>query len=341
MNERTFHPGPDDRRPARRSKNYLAPAERQRLFWRFMPPALVVVLALGWVERTWFHRAEPPPVAQVDTTLRDPFAQGTAADAVLIQPEPEPFIATGLLGASASSLEKVRDDTVFRDDDREAWFQIWASLRSMDQQQLMKSATPPTGFAELYGQPRTFRGRLVRVRGTLHRLQRMQAPANEYDIDGYWQGWLEPAGGPPSPIVVYFRKLPPGMPEGLSIDERVEVVGYFFKRWAYAAKDTVRTAPLVMAIEPAWRPKTDTRPVLDAIGSVALITMAVLVLLTLMALWLANRGSQPPKPPPPIDIEKSLADVQLFSPSEALRTLSAAERPHASPGVSAEEDPPP
>lgn len=306
-----------------------------------MPPALVVVLALGWVERTWFHRAEPPPAPQVDTALRDPFAPGTAADAVLIQPEPRPFTAGELLGASAEALQKVRDDTVFREDDREAWFQIWATLRSIDQQQLMKSATPLTGFAELYGQPRTFRGSLVRVRGTLHRLQWMKAPANDFGVDGYWQGWLEPAGGPPSPIVVYFRKLPPGMPEGLSIDERVEVVGYFFKRWAYAAKDTVRMAPLVMAIEPVWRPKTDSRPLLDAIGSVALIAMASLVLLTLLALWLANRGSRPPQPATPVDIGKSLADVALFSPSEALRTLSAAERLPASPGAAPEEEPPP
>lgn len=305
-----------------------------------MPPALVAVLTIGWIERTWFRKPEPPPAPQVDTVLRDPLAGEIAADAVLIQPDPEP-IATDpeLLGASPSALAKVRDDTVFREDDREAWFQIWMTLRSTEQAALVKSAVPPTSFSELYGQPRSFRGRLVRIRGTLHRLERVKAPENDSNIEGYWQGWLEPAGGPPSPIVVYFLELPPGMPEGLSIDERVDVIGYFFKRWAYAAKDTVRTAPLVMAFEPIWKPKTDVRPFFDSIGNVALIAMAALFVLTLLGVRLAGRAPPAAEPPPPEDLGKALADVELFSPSEALRKLSGSERPTASPGSSAENPP--
>jgi hypothetical protein len=64
---------------------------------------------------------------------------------------------------------------------------------------------------------------LVRFRGTLHRLEKMVAPANEYDIKDYWQGWLEPEGGPVSPIVVYFLRLPDGMPHGMKISEQVDV----------------------------------------------------------------------------------------------------------------------
>lgn len=344
MNDRDPQPEaveqPSPRRPRQRPRNYLAPAERHRLFWLFMPPALVAVLAIGWIERTWFRAPEPPPVPQVDTVLRDPLAGDIAADAVLIQPDPEPIVAdSDLLGASTNALEKVRDDTVFREDDREAWFQIWMTLRSTEQAALVKSAAPPTSFSELYGQPRSFRGRLVRIRGTLHRLERVKAPANDYNIEGYWQGWLEPAGGPPSPIVVYFLNLPPGMPEGLSIDERVDVVGYFFKRWAYAAKDTVRTAPLVMAFEPIWKPKADMRPFFDSIGNVALITMAALILLTLLAVRLAGRGPPAAEPPAPADLGKALADVELFSPTEALRKLSAAEQSDPSPSQSIEERP--
>jgi hypothetical protein len=292
----------------------------------FMPPAIVVVLLLGWVERTWFRPPEPPAAPQVDTVLRDRFPPGTAADAVLIQAEPGPLVVDPEdVGATLSALEKVRDDTVFREADREAWFQIWMTLRSGEQQALMKSPVPLTSFSELHGQPRSFRGRLVRVRGTLHRLEFVKAPDNEYDIEGYWQGWLEPAGGPPSPIVVYFLRLPAAMPTGLSIDERVEVVGYFFKRWAYAAKDAVRTAPLVMAIEPSWKPKADVRPLVDSIGTAALVTMAALVALTLLAVRLAGRSPPPAAAPAPTDLSESLADVELFSPAEALRKLSAEE----------------
>jgi hypothetical protein len=321
---------PDAPRPRRsrpRPRNYLAPAERHRLFWKFMPPALVVVLVIGWVERTWFRRPEPAVAPQVDTVLRDQFAHGTTPDAVLIEAEPEPLVADPEdVGASLSALEKVRDDTVFREGDREAWFQIWLGLRSDAQKTLARAPAQPTSFSELFGQPRSFRGRLVRIRGTLHRLQHVQAPPNDYNFDGYWQGWLEPAGGPSSPIVVYFLQVPPDMPTGMSIDERVEVAGYFFKRWAYAAQDAVRTAPLVMAFEPIWKPKTDVRPLVDSVGTIALVTMAALVLLTLLGVRLASRGPAAAKPPPPTDLTESLADVELFSPDEALRKLSAEEK---------------
>jgi len=306
-----------------------------------MPPALVAVLLLGWVERTWFRKPPPPLAPQVDTVVRDHFAEGTTPDAVLIQGDPEPLIADPEdLGASIHALERVRDDTVFREEDREAWFQIWMTLRSSEQGSLAQAAVPPTSFSELFGQPRSFRGRLVRVRGTLHRLQRVEAPPNEYNITGYWQGWLEPAGGPASPIVVYFLHLPAGMPEGLSIDERVEVIGYFFKRWAYAAKDAVRTAPLVMAIEPIWRPKTDVRPMFDSIGTAALVAMGALVLLTLLGVRLAGRGAAAAKPAAPADLTTSLADVELFSPEESLRKLSAAERQATPRSDPTAEEPP-
>lgn len=317
----------DPRPPRRRPRNYLAPAERHRLFWIFMPPAIVVVLTIGWIERAWFRRPEPPAAPQVDTALRGPFGPDTTPDAVLIEADQEPIVADPEdVGATLSALSKVRDDTVFREDDREAWFQIWLRLRSGDQRALARAPVPPTSFSELFGQPRSFRGRLVRVRGTLHRLQHVQAPPNDYDFVGYWQAWLEPAGGPPSPIVVYFLQVPPGMPTGMDIDERVEVVGYFFKRWAYAAKDTVRMAPLVMAIEPIWKPKADVRPLVDSVGTIALVTMAALVLLTLLGVRLASRGGSVAAPPPPTDLSESLANVELFSPTEALRKLSAEEK---------------
>jgi hypothetical protein len=75
-----------------------------------------------------------------------------------------------------------------------------------------KAAAPRVSFAELFGQPRSFRGRLVRMKGVFHRAEELTAPANSYGIDRYWQGWLEPAGGPVSPVVVQFLKLPEGMP---------------------------------------------------------------------------------------------------------------------------------
>lgn len=308
-------------------RNYLSRTEHRRLFWRFMPPAIVLFLALSWIERAWLRPAAPPGPAQVDTRLAGAHLERTVDDAVVIEAEPEPFLADAdELGASASSLADVRDDTVFRPGDEAAWFQIWMTLRSTDLDALERSEARPVSFIELFGQPKSFRGRLVRFKGTVHRLQKVEAPANDYDIAGYWQAWVEPADGPASPIVVYFLRLPAGMPQGMRVREPVEVVGYFFKRWAYEASDTVRTAPLVMALEPIWKPLTPPPAGGTAIGGYALLTMAALVFATLLAMRFAGGGALRRDSPPPENLAETLAGVELFSPAAALEQLAAAER---------------
>lgn len=326
-------------RPAPR--NYLAGAERRRLFWRFMPPALLIFLALGWIERAWFKPASVAPTRQVDTRLKDAHLERTVADAVVIEAEPEPFVAAAEeVGATASSLARVRDDTVFRPDDEDAWFQIWMTLRSGDVESLRRSNARRVSFIEMFSQPRSFRGRLVRFAGTVHRLQRVEAPANDYGITGYWQAWIEPADGPASPIVTYFLRLPEGLPTGMRVREPVEVVGYFFKRWAYEAKDTIRTAPLVMALEPDWRPLESPPPGGTTFGGYALAAMAGLVVATLVAMRLAGRGPSPKPEPPPENLSAALADADILSPAEALGRLAAADRAARSPPPVPEEPKP-
>lgn len=235
-------------------RNFLDRQEQRRLFWVVMPPALAVLLGGLWLERAFFSGPQEPPLPQIDTRLqggpRGSAGEGTE-DAVLIEADPEPLVdARGHRGATLEALAKVRDDTVFRDSDREAWFAIWETLRDSDPHALALLAGPQVGFTELFTQPRSFRGKPVRFRGTLRRLQRVDAGSNTLGIENYWQGWLDPEGGPPSPIVVYFLTVPESLRPGMRLVEPVEVVGYFLKRWAYQATDTIRTAPLVMSREP-------------------------------------------------------------------------------------------
>jgi len=324
----------------RQPRNYLERTEHRRIFWLIVPPALVVLLLAGWLERKILG---PPPEVrqpQVDTVVKTGLAGRTIDDAVVIEADPEPFIGSvEELSASPSALERVRDDTVFRPADEEAWFQTWMSLRSGNTRSFERAAARQVGFAELFGQPRSFRGRLVKFRGTIHRLQRVDAPANEADIREYWQAWLEPEGGPASPIVVYFLRIPPGFPTGMKINETVEVVGYFFKRWAYAAKDAVRTAPLVMSLEPLWRPAPNPVVGGNAPGSYALVTIGGLVAATLLGLRFAGRGPRRRPDPPPTDLSTSLSNVELFSPDESLRRLAETWPPtEAAAGATAPGD---
>ena len=306
-----------------RPRNYLAPGERRRIFWMLMPPALVAFLALGWIEQAWFPRQGPRMEKQVDTRLQSVRGEPPAGDAVLIEADPDPFVpAAEGLSASVESLAKVRDDAFFRRDEEPAWIQTWLTLRSTDPQ-VMRAAATPVSFTELFGQPLSFRGRPVSFKGTLRRLERLRAPANDYDIMEYWQGWLEPAVGPPSPIVVQFLGVPPGMPEGLKINEPVEIAGYFFKRYAYKATDTIRRAPLVMAIEPVWMPRTPAKPGGTSLGTVAIVTMASIVAATALAMFYGNRGRGAVRPEPVGNLDDALAGVEVVSTGELLRQLAA------------------
>jgi hypothetical protein len=295
----------------RRPRNYLATAERRRLSWSVLPVAAALLLGLGWIERLWFPRPSGG-APEIDTRLEAVAGRPPAADEVVIEREPEPLDAPAAeLSASAESLAHVRDATFFRQADEDAWFQTWNTLREEGLAALRQAPARRVGFRELFGQPRSFRGRLVSMRGTLHRLEQVTAPANDYGIDRYWQGWLEPEGGPASPVVVQSLAIPDGITTGLSIDEPVQVVGYFFKNYAYAAADTVRVAPVIMTLEPLRRVRP--APVSGGAGSTLVTAGMVALLLSLIAAtWLGSRAARRPAALPDHvgNIDAALAGVE-------------------------------
>lgn len=308
-----------------RPRNYFERDERRRLLWRFMPAALALLLGLTVIERIWFPLKRERPAPAIDTSLEAVRGRPPAGDEVVIEPEPEPFVAEADdLSADLRALGAVRDDTFFREADTDAWLQTWNTLMAAGRDAIAKAAAPRVSFAELFGQPRSFRGRLVRMKGVFHRAEELTAPANSYGIDRYWQGWLEPAGGPVSPVVVQFLKLPEGMPTGLKIHEPVEVTGYFFKRYAYNAADTIRVAPLIMALEPAWKPLPPVTPGGTSLGTWAIVTMAALVAATFLGIRLTNLGGRRAAGDP-VDLDGALDGFIPFSTEESLRQLARAD----------------
>ncbi|MEI7781505.1 MAG: hypothetical protein WCJ18_06220 [Planctomycetota bacterium] len=57
------------RRPPR---NYLSRTEHRRLFWTFMPPAIVVFLTLSWFERDYLRPPAPPARSSRTSTASRP-----------------------------------------------------------------------------------------------------------------------------------------------------------------------------------------------------------------------------------------------------------------------------
>jgi hypothetical protein len=310
-------------------RNFLAPTERRRLFWIVMPAGVALLLVLGWVERTWFPRSVTPPGSQVDTRLEAVAGPAPRGDEVLIEAEAEPLDGADAaeLAASLDSLGRVRDATMFRDADNDAWFQVWTTLRAAGQAALVRARPREVTFREVFGQPRSFRGRLVRMRGTLHRVEQLTAPVNDYGIGRYWQCWMEPAGGPPSPVVIQCLSLPRGMPTGMTIDEPVEVTGYFFKNFAYNAADAIRVAPVIMTLEPTWQPPTVT-PAAGAHGGVTLAvaaTLAALVGATWLGAAVTRHRPAGGRSAEVIGLDEAFAGLEPVTVEESLRRMAVRE----------------
>ncbi len=159
-------------------------------------------------------------------------------------------------------LAEVRDNTVFRAAETDAWFRLFERLASNDVGDPSRMGAPLVSFGQLFKQPDVYRGRLVTVQGAARRAEFMEAPANIYGIANYFRLWLQPSGSN-SPIVIYSLEIPEHFPAAgiagapgsiVDMDEPVEITGFFFKRWPYPAQDGTRLAPVLLSRTVSWSP---------------------------------------------------------------------------------------
>jgi hypothetical protein len=186
--------------------------------------------------------------------------QSLPALAALAEPEPplpEHQQALERIQAELDAvfLSAIRDNTVFRPTEMDAWFRLLERLSRSGSVELQSASAGTVGFGQLFKQPDVYRGRLVTVQGTVRRAEFKVAPDNLYGIDGYYMLWLQPVSAN-SPIVIYSLEIPDRFPANraakaggsqVDLDEDIVVTGYFFKRWAYPAQDGTRLAPVILA----------------------------------------------------------------------------------------------
>lgn len=202
------------------------------------------------------------------------------------------------------SFGAIKDNSVMRTPETRAWFALFARLREQTPQAL-GAGSRRVGFVELFRQPQAFRGEPVTFHGHVKKSYHVEAPRNVLDVPGYYVLWIRPAVGPASPMVAYCLEVPEGFPVGQESDpggdlnEEVTIHGYFFKNWAYRAKDGINTAPLVLARAPVWQPQGPT-----AAPPVSWTTVGILSALVLAAgcgvialAYIAGRRQQRPAAP--------------------------------------------
>ena len=202
-----------------------------------------------------------------------------------------------ILATRPEDLEPIRDDTTFRNDKKDAWFQLLRILSTTDEASLQRASQGTITFAQLSHQSDEYRGQLLTIRGTIRRAEPLDAPANDCGITGYTRLWLQPEDNSDEPIVVYVLTLPAAFPEGKRIDEAVTTTGFYFKRWAYLAGEGIRVAPVVLAKTVHWhkRPPIAPRQPRGPVSLLAVVvSAAVIAVLVTGYIYSRTRRSSPP-----------------------------------------------
>ena len=235
------------------------------------------------------------------------------------------------------AITKIRDNTLHRAVEQEAWFHLLDILQRTPEPLLQERSTGNASYLQLFQQPGEYRAKLVTVRGSARMISRFPAPRNQYGIDHYYRITLKPMGGPDNPILIYALGLPgqfpvPREPEiHVNVREEIECAGYFFKRLVFRSRDGLRTAPLVLAKLPRWYPSPVTRsvsrpnPIWVSVGVVACLATAISLA------WLAYKRTQrvasSHQRSANQTLSLSIADDDLVTaPLETLHELAQADR---------------
>ncbi len=308
---------------ARRPRNYFSRREQYRLLSLVFMLLLVTLLMFEAAKPKnwqWMWQLGSVPAndslaedSDIDALLPSGHGERLPADVFISPPRvPDDATDSNLLQSrtlpriAALDLSQVRDDTVFRAQESEAWYGILGALADSDAKLLDTHSVGQVGFTQLFRQAEEYRGQVVNIRGVLRRAFSLRSGTNEEGIVSYWQCWLQPDGSQ-NPVVVYLLELPHEFPDGMSLNERVDITGVFFKRWAYAAKEGTRTAPLVLANQLQWT-KTPVAAVKKPPQPSQMFAVAAAALLAaLFVTWIVYARTKPKRRPPDVHLRGDAA----------------------------------
>ena len=206
-----------------------------------------------------------------------------------------------LPGITPELLSPIEDNSILRVAENDAWQTILAVLKETQQASLLASSIDNVSFAQLFRQTESYRGRVVSVRGTIRRTERIPTRENENGIDELFRWIVEPAGPSNAPIVIYSLEKPTGFEITDDLREDATFTGVLFKRWAYAAGDGTRIAPLLLAKTATWQPKPPPKPVELPATPIVAATLTGLVLLATGVATFVYRNSKAKHP----DVERA------------------------------------
>ncbi|HWB10022.1 MAG TPA: hypothetical protein VG826_12390 [Pirellulales bacterium] len=295
----------DFRPKGTRTTNYFSRGEQWKLLSLVFAAGLLVFLVEAAVNPgrwVWLLRAGGHVPGQPDAAKGDGRADGrhaaveqpavlrhkTAPGEFIAEAEAEDGIPPNKRffdGVRPELLARVRDDTVFRSAESDAFYHLLKILDETGEERLEQASIGRVSFTQLFTQPKEFRGDLVTVDGTVRRVMEKTAPQNAFGIKGYWQVVLEPEDRD-YPVVIYCLNLPPEFPRGEKLHEPVAVTGFYYRRLAgLSSGREIMTWPLLLSKTLRWQPRLaaaepggqDQAALNDLAVGLALAVMASLV----------------------------------------------------------------
>jgi hypothetical protein len=304
--------------------------ERRRLLVLILMLGIVVVLigrASDPALWRWFDMVLSPPQDAGASTLIDNRLDAAAqSEGILIKGEggsgngkdegaAKSKKQSTMASVGPRDFEAVRDDTPSTRDEQACSLRLLDVLNKTNPEALSQASLGPVTYAQLFQQPNQYRGRLVSVSGVVHRANRVKLFPNDFGLKEYYQVWLWPSDNPSSPVVVYCLRLPKGFPTGMEFAEEAKVTGFFFKRWAYQAKDVIRTAPMLLAQTLQWQKRPVMAPPEPAETWPISLVVCGAALLAMLAAWYVYVRTRPTRPglpdqPPNFDVLRNLDEKQ-------------------------------
>ncbi|MGI9457232.1 MAG: hypothetical protein ACR2NU_11770 [Aeoliella sp.] len=211
-------------------------------------------------------------------------------------------------GIDSALLDSVEDNTVFRDEESDAWFHLFEVARAADPEALKAASLGEVARAQLIGQPEFYRGRVVTIRGVVRRTEITNPAPNELGIDKLYRVILQPHQDARLPFTLYCIELPAGWTTESPQDTPIVLTGFFFKNWVYGNQVGVDLSPVIVANsmtpivqEVVESPEPSLPPAWQLIALAAAFAGALVAII-----WV--RGKPAPRPVPSADVAQEVAD---------------------------------
>jgi hypothetical protein len=291
----------------------------------------------GGLPSSWRQSVDDSPVS----VLLDEGDEGEAEESVAVLPcFVAPHIAwfpstyLGTLGMDAGLLDHVFVPSVEGENgrprsaflsrmkmtalDREPFFAMMAAVQGTEIDQVVLQARKESeergaagnSIVPLFNEPERQQGTLYELNGYVRRTTPIrvedQAMIKRYGVELYYQLFLYTGDSQGNPIVVCVPDLPQGMPsgEGVGYYEKVRIVGFFYKTWAYETdassgnsdegniERSGQYAPMLIGRVTRWEQADEPK---DSPSGWSFLFVSLAVLLVVLFVWrLSNRSSSRP-----------------------------------------------